>query len=69
MSSQIILERKFQWRGFLPPSRQPSRRPTPAKTAQLTQPYRDHANEGSLSIFTKFSPMADPSFQPGRVVD
>ncbi|EXB93334.1 Exosome complex component rrp45 [Morus notabilis] len=35
-------------------------------TAQLTQPYRDRPNEGSLSIFTEFSPMADPSFEPGR---
>ncbi|KAL5721213.1 Exosome complex component rrp45b [Ranunculus cassubicifolius] len=35
-------------------------------TAQLTQPYRDRPNEGSLSIFTEFSPMADPSFEVGR---
>ncbi|XP_057438965.1 exosome complex component RRP45A-like isoform X2 [Lotus japonicus] len=35
-------------------------------TAQLVQPYRDRPNEGSLSIFTEFSPMADPSFEPGR---
>uniref|UniRef100_A0A803Q5S2 Exoribonuclease phosphorolytic domain-containing protein n=1 Tax=Cannabis sativa TaxID=3483 RepID=A0A803Q5S2_CANSA len=33
---------------------------------QLVQPYRDHSNEGTLSIFTEFSPMADPSFEPGR---
>ncbi|VVA37774.1 PREDICTED: exosome [Prunus dulcis] len=35
-------------------------------TAQLIQPYRDRPNDGSLSIFTEFSPMADPSFEPGR---
>ncbi|KAL6228339.1 hypothetical protein ACLB2K_002289 [Fragaria x ananassa] len=35
-------------------------------TAQLVQPYRDRPNEGTLSIFTEFSPMADPSFEPGR---
>ncbi|ESQ44029.1 hypothetical protein EUTSA_v10005979mg [Eutrema salsugineum] len=35
-------------------------------TAQLVQPYKDRPNEGSLSIFTEFSPMADPSFEPGR---
>ncbi|KAI4354689.1 hypothetical protein L6164_003536 [Bauhinia variegata] len=35
-------------------------------TAQLVQPYRDRQNEGTLSIFTEFSPMADPSFEPGR---
>ncbi|PON70415.1 Guanosine pentaphosphate synthetase I/polyribonucleotide nucleotidyltransferase [Parasponia andersonii] len=35
-------------------------------TAQLVQPYRDRSNEGSLSIYTEFSPMADPSFEPGR---
>ncbi|XP_062112869.1 exosome complex component RRP45B-like, partial [Humulus lupulus] len=35
-------------------------------TGQLVQPYRDHSNEGSLSIFTEFSPMADPSFELGR---
>ena len=35
-------------------------------SAQLAQPYRDRPNEGSLSIFTEFSPMADPSFEPGR---
>lgn len=35
-------------------------------TAQLVQPYRDRPNEGSLSIFTEFSPMADPSFEVGR---
>ncbi|PON59091.1 Polyribonucleotide nucleotidyltransferase [Parasponia andersonii] len=35
-------------------------------TAQLVQPYRDRPNEGSLSIFTEFSPMGDPSFEPGR---
>ncbi|KAK4276263.1 hypothetical protein QN277_019231 [Acacia crassicarpa] len=35
-------------------------------TAQLVQPYRDRPNEGSLSIYTEFSPMADPSYEPGR---
>ncbi|KDP43305.1 hypothetical protein JCGZ_24226 [Jatropha curcas] len=35
-------------------------------TGQLAQPYRDRPNEGSISIFTEFSPMADPSFEPGR---
>ncbi|XP_012074955.2 exosome complex component RRP45A isoform X2 [Jatropha curcas] len=35
-------------------------------TCQLVQPYRDRPNEGSLSIFTEFSPMADPTFEPGR---
>lgn len=35
-------------------------------SAQLVQPYKDRPNEGSLSIFTEFSPMADPSFEPGR---
>ncbi|KAL9327813.1 hypothetical protein ACSQ67_002816 [Phaseolus vulgaris] len=35
-------------------------------TAQLVRPYKDRPNEGSLSIFTEFSPMADPSFEPGR---
>ncbi|XP_020531561.1 exosome complex component RRP45A isoform X2 [Amborella trichopoda] len=35
-------------------------------TAQLVQPYRDRPNEGTFSIFTEFSPMADPSFEPGR---
>lgn len=35
-------------------------------TSQLVQPYRDRPNEGSLSIFSEFSPMADPSFEVGR---
>ncbi|KAJ8751121.1 hypothetical protein K2173_016302 [Erythroxylum novogranatense] len=35
-------------------------------TGQLVEPYRDRPNEGSLSIFTEFSPMADPSFEAGR---
>ncbi|TVU05964.1 hypothetical protein EJB05_49150 [Eragrostis curvula] len=35
-------------------------------TAQLVQPYRDRPNEGTLAIFTELSPMADPSFEPGR---
>ncbi|EOA26168.1 hypothetical protein CARUB_v10019606mg, partial [Capsella rubella] len=37
-------------------------------TTQLVQPYKDRPNEGSLSIFTEFSPMADPSFEPGLVL-
>lgn len=35
-------------------------------TSQMVQPYRDRPNEGTLSIFTEFSPMADPSFEAGR---
>ncbi|MQL88319.1 hypothetical protein Taro_020868 [Colocasia esculenta] len=35
-------------------------------TSQLVQPYRDRPNEGTLSIFTEFSPMADPYFEAGR---
>lgn len=35
-------------------------------TSQLVQPYRDRPNEGTISIFTEFSPMADPSFEIGR---
>uniref|UniRef100_A0A0E0CLT2 Protein ECERIFERUM 7 n=1 Tax=Oryza meridionalis TaxID=40149 RepID=A0A0E0CLT2_9ORYZ len=35
-------------------------------TAQLVQPYKDRPNEGMLAIFTEFSPMADPAFEPGR---
>ncbi|XP_042045020.1 exosome complex component RRP45A-like [Salvia splendens] len=35
-------------------------------TSQLVQPYRDRPNEGTLAIFTEFSPMADPSFEIGR---
>ncbi|XP_051120568.1 exosome complex component RRP45A-like isoform X2 [Andrographis paniculata] len=35
-------------------------------TSQLVQPYRDRPNEGTLAIFTEFSPMADPSFESGR---
>lgn len=35
-------------------------------TSQLTQPYRERPNEGTLSIYTEFSPMADPSFEAGR---
>lgn len=35
-------------------------------TAQLVQPYRDRPNEGTLAVFTEFSPMADPSFEAGR---
>lgn len=35
-------------------------------TSQLVQPYRDRPNEGTLSVYTEFSPMADPSFEAGR---
>ncbi|KAF9589836.1 hypothetical protein IFM89_028771 [Coptis chinensis] len=35
-------------------------------SSQLVQPYRDRPNEGTLSIYTEFSPMADPSFEAGR---
>lgn len=35
-------------------------------TCQLVQPYRDRPNEGTLSIYTELSPMADPSFEAGR---
>ncbi|CAN6232008.1 unnamed protein product [Urochloa humidicola] len=35
-------------------------------SAQLMQPYRDRPNEGTLAIFTEFSPMADPAFEPWR---
>ncbi|KAL3620364.1 hypothetical protein CASFOL_035276 [Castilleja foliolosa] len=35
-------------------------------TSQLVQPYRDRPNEGTLAIFTEFSPMADPAFEVGR---
>ena len=35
-------------------------------TGQLVQPYKDRPNEGSLAIYTEFSPMADPSFEAGR---
>lgn len=35
-------------------------------SSQLVQPYRERPNEGTLSIFTEFSPMADPSFEAGR---
>ncbi|KAL3512632.1 hypothetical protein ACH5RR_025349 [Cinchona calisaya] len=35
-------------------------------SCQLVQPYRDRPNEGTLSVFTEFSPMADPSFEVGR---
>ena len=35
-------------------------------SGQITQPYPDRPNEGSLAIFTEFSPMADPAFEPGR---
>lgn len=35
-------------------------------TAKLVQPYRDRPSEGTLSIYTEFSPMADSSFEIGR---
>ncbi|XVF42917.1 hypothetical protein PTKIN_Ptkin01aG0403700 [Pterospermum kingtungense] len=35
-------------------------------TAKLVQPYQDRPNEGTLSIYAEFSPMADPSFEIGR---
>ncbi|XP_020584738.1 exosome complex component RRP45B-like isoform X3 [Phalaenopsis equestris] len=35
-------------------------------SGQVVQPYRDRPNEGTLAIFTEFSPMADPAFEPGR---
>ncbi|PIA25313.1 hypothetical protein AQUCO_11800009v1 [Aquilegia coerulea] len=35
-------------------------------SSQLVQPFRDRPNEGTLSIYTEFSPMADPSFEAGR---
>lgn len=35
-------------------------------TSELVQPYRDRPNEGTLAIFTEFSPMADLSFEIGR---
>ncbi|CAK9877850.1 unnamed protein product [Sphagnum jensenii] len=35
-------------------------------SAQLVQPYPDRPNEGTFAIFTEFSPMADPGFEPGR---
>ncbi|RWR91853.1 exosome complex component RRP45A-like protein isoform X1 [Cinnamomum micranthum f. kanehirae] len=38
----------------------------PFVTSQLVQPYRDRPNEGTRSMFTEFSPIADPLFEPGR---
>ncbi|RWR91865.1 exosome complex component RRP45A isoform X1 [Cinnamomum micranthum f. kanehirae] len=38
----------------------------PFVTSQLVQPYRDRPNEGTRSVFTEFSPIADPSLEPGR---
>ncbi|MCO5603312.1 hypothetical protein L7F22_057461 [Adiantum nelumboides] len=35
-------------------------------SGQLVQPFPDRPNEGSLSVFTEFSPMADATFEPGR---
>lgn len=35
-------------------------------SCQLVQPFPDRPNEGSLSVFTEFSPMADPGFETGR---
>ncbi|KAF7838506.1 protein RRP45A-like isoform X1 [Senna tora] len=34
-------------------------------TAQLVQPYENRSNERMLSIYAEFSPMADPSHEPG----
>ncbi|KAG0610823.1 hypothetical protein M758_7G094400 [Ceratodon purpureus] len=33
---------------------------------EITQPYPDRGNEGSLAIYTEFSPMGDPAFELGR---
>lgn len=35
-------------------------------TGTLGPPFPDRPTEGSLVIFTEFSPMADPSFELGR---
>lgn len=35
-------------------------------SGQIVQPYRDRPHEGTLAVFTEFSPMADPAFEPGR---
>ena len=34
-------------------------------SAELAAPYSGRPNEGSFSIFTEFSPMADPRFEQG----
>ncbi|CAI9285296.1 unnamed protein product [Lactuca saligna] len=40
-------------------------------TGQLVQPYQERPNEGTLAIYTEFSPMADPfvRFRESRAVD
>lgn len=35
-------------------------------SCQLVQPSPDEPNEGTLVIYTEFSPMADPTFEAGR---
>lgn len=35
-------------------------------SCQLVKPFPDRPNEGSLAVFTEFSPMADPTFEAGR---
>ena len=35
-------------------------------TAELEAPYPDRPNEGSIRFNVEFSPMASPTFQPGR---
>lgn len=35
-------------------------------SSQLVQPYRDRPNEGTMSIYTEFSPMADLAFEAGH---
>lgn len=30
------------------------------------QPFPDQPSEGTLAIYTEFSPMADPTFEAGR---
>jgi exosome complex component RRP45 len=36
---------------------------------EIMQPYPDQRNEGSMSIFTEFSSMGNPAFEPGRPSD
>ncbi|GLJ08617.1 hypothetical protein SUGI_0092410 [Cryptomeria japonica] len=35
-------------------------------TGQLLRPYRDRPDEGTLSVYTKFFPMIDPTFEVGH---
>ena len=37
-----------------------------AVTAELVEPFPDRPNEGSIQFCVEFSPMASPSFEPGR---